>query len=80
MNDLFEPDTKAGPISVVAAPRLGTLLVQGLNVKYMAAQGASGTDTFVYQICNIDGVCDTATVTLTVAIEVDDGSTSTTIS
>lgn len=54
--------------AVVTAPAHGTAVVDTTNgnIAYTPAAGFSGTDTFVYEICDDDGATDTATVTVTV--------------
>jgi putative nucleotidyltransferase with HDIG domain len=50
-------------ISIVSGPPpgQGKIQIEGLRIKYQA-QGYSGPTSFVYQLCDQFGVCDTATV------------------
>ena len=51
----------------------GTFVIRIVDlVTYTPNAGFQGTDTFTYRICDMDGTCDTATVTVTVAAA-DDG-------
>ncbi|MCA9388352.1 tandem-95 repeat protein, partial [Candidatus Berkelbacteria bacterium] len=56
-------------ITVITPPTNGTItninLLNG-DVSYTPNTGFVGTDTFVYEICDNDGLCDTATVTITI--------------
>jgi len=53
--------------NVVANPANGTVIVN-LNgsIEYRPNTGFTGTDTFVYELCNPQGNCDSATVTIEV--------------
>lgn len=68
-------------LSIITPPLPGTVgIALGTgDVTYMPAAGFVGVDTFVYQICDDDGACDTATVTITVIgtapVAVDDTDT-----
>ncbi|GMW08271.1 MAG: hypothetical protein AMXMBFR8_30670 [Nevskiales bacterium] len=61
-------------VSITTAPTKGNAVVNGspgnqagVNVTYTANSGASGTDTFEYEVCSSGGTpCDSATVTLNV--------------
>ena len=68
-NDLFptypvDPDS----LSIVSGPSNGSTSFHPTHpwVGYAPAADWHGTDSFVYQICNTNGACDTATVTITV--------------
>jgi len=50
----------------VLGPEHGTVKVAGQNLLYDPADGFVGTDTMRYQVCSTLGVCDQATVTVTV--------------
>jgi hypothetical protein len=54
-------------VSVQVFPQYGTLGIQGLGIfEYTPNAGFIGTDSFTYQICETDGQCDAATVTIIV--------------
>ncbi len=54
-------------LSLTAPPSNGTLEPTGNNAfTYTPNEGFTGTDTFTYEICDPDGQCDEATVTITV--------------
>ena len=56
-------------MAIVAAPSVGTAMIQGLNIRYTAPSGVGTlTTSLVYEICNYDAECDTATVTITVDV------------
>jgi hypothetical protein len=47
----------------------GTFVIRIVDlVTYTPDAGFHGTDTFTYRICDMDGTCDTATVTVTVKV------------
>ncbi|MCY9879266.1 cadherin-like domain-containing protein [Vibrio natriegens] len=53
--------------SVVVEPEYGTVTDNGDGTfTYIPAPNANGPDSFTYQICDTDGLCDTATVYLDV--------------
>jgi len=67
-NDLGLGDTPL-IVTVTSGPGNGSTTVLGnLNIEYTPDPDWSGGDSFVYQVCDKDGLpdCDTATVTLTV--------------
>ena len=53
-------------LSVITPPDHGTFRINWNRIRYFASKDFRGTDTFVYRICDNDGLCDTATVTVTV--------------
>jgi hypothetical protein len=56
-----------GSVAVVRGPARGTATVDLTGqVTYTPAADWNGTDVFEYQICDAGGLCDTATVTVTV--------------
>lgn len=57
-----------GSVRVTSGPANGqiTSVVDGV-VSYTMRRGFTGTDSFVYRVCDVRGLCDTATVTLTKA-------------
>ena len=69
-NDAFGPSGPApATMAIVAAPSVGTAMIQGLNIRYTAPSGVGTlTTSLVYEICNYDAECDTATVTITVDV------------
>ena len=53
--------------SIVRVPSNGTLINNGDgSFTYTSNANYNGTDSFDYRICDTDGLCDTATVTITV--------------
>jgi gliding motility-associated-like protein len=55
-------------VAIVNLPTNGTVLVNtGGSVTYTPDTDFIGEDTFTYQVCDNNGLCDTATVTVTVA-------------
>ena len=53
--------------NVVANPANGTVIVNlDGSIEYRPNTGFIGTDTFVYELCNPQGNCDSATVTIEV--------------
>lgn len=65
-----DPDGELNPacVMIVTQPQHGTVVVNPTNghVTYTPANGFTGTDTFVYEVCDDDGLKDTATVTIDV--------------
>lgn len=64
-----DPDNNLDPssISITANPANGTAAAAGPGqITFTPATGFSGNDTFTYQICDTQGACDTATVTVSV--------------
>ncbi|UJW92748.1 Ig-like domain-containing protein [Vibrio parahaemolyticus] len=58
----------ASSVSIIDAPSLG--VVEVLNdgsIVYTPAPNANGNDTFTYQVCDTEGACDTATVSVHIA-------------
>ncbi len=53
-------------LAVVSAPANGTAVVNGSQITYTPAANYSGSDSFTYRICDNDGDCDTAMVTITI--------------
>ena len=80
-NDDFGGDgPSTGTISVVTAPQHGTATVDDGGtpndptddtIVYTPDPGYTGTDSFDYQICDSNGDCVTATVTITVVPDAD---------
>lgn len=58
-----------GSVTVVSGPNNGSIIsinpATG-NITYNPNSNFFGTDTFTYQVCDNDGACSTATVTVTV--------------
>ncbi len=66
----FDPDGTLPPGSVILAtqPQSGSVTVNADGtLTYTPAADFSGTDSFSYQICDAEGLCATATVTLAIA-------------
>ncbi len=54
-------------VSVVSNPANGAVVINGDNsITYTPNGGFNGNDTFTYEVCDTDGDCDQATVTITV--------------
>ena len=54
-------------VEVVSGPSNGTVVNNGDgSITYTPNQDYVGEDEFTYQICNLDGLCDTAIVSITV--------------
>ncbi len=73
--DLFVLDNdSAGPanenqqlnLHAISFPEYGILVSYPGGMQYLPNTDFNGTDSFTYQICDSDGACDTATVTLLV--------------
>ncbi|ULC58956.1 tandem-95 repeat protein [Flaviramulus sp. BrNp1-15] len=60
-------------VTAVTSPSNGTISIDPVTgeITYTPNAGFSGTDTFEYQVCDDDDVCDTAVVTITVVDVVD---------
>ena len=57
-----------GSVTVTVAPANGTVTVNADGtITYTPNANWFGTDTYTYQVCDDDGACDQATVTITVA-------------
>ena len=69
-NDSDTEDVTVDPtsVSITSAPANGTITAINADgsVEYTPDADFSGTDTFTYEVCDLDGACDTATVTVTV--------------
>jgi gliding motility-associated-like protein len=63
INDVFAAGVTAPTVSIVVAPKNGTVSVAGLNVLF-SGNGTLGADTFSYSVCNYCGNCDTSVVYL----------------
>jgi hypothetical protein len=61
-----DPDGDAFSITSNTQPAHGTVTLVGNQFVYTPNPGYEGTDVFTYQICDIHGACDVATVTITV--------------
>lgn len=51
-------------LTVVSQPAPGSASVSGGVISYQLPPGNHGDLTFAYRICDVNGLCDTATVTL----------------
>ena len=69
-NDVPETgDLNPFATEIVDPPSRGTVAVHGLTIRYTPNPGESaGVDSFVYRTCDEGPSCDTATVTLTLAV------------
>ena len=67
---IFDADGTLDPasVTVISGPSNGGTSVNPVTgeVTYTPNLGFTGTDVFVYEVCDNDGDCDTATVTITV--------------
>jgi hypothetical protein len=64
-------DLDVTSLRVVTAPADGAAVVESEAVRYTPDADFYGADSFVYEVCDLAGLCDSATVTLTVR-SVDD--------
>ncbi|TLX70857.1 tandem-95 repeat protein, partial [Labilibacter sediminis] len=55
-------------VSIVSGPQNGNVIVESLTgeITYTSDEDFSGNDSFIYSICDTNGACDNATVTITV--------------
>ncbi len=62
-------DVDGDPLTptITGQPTSGSAAVMGSVVRYTPTFGAAGTYTFGYRVCDPGGLCDDATVTVTVA-------------
>ena len=69
MFDVRDIDSQVLTFAVTTAPRRGTVAIDAdmWTFVYTPAAGTSGRDTFVVSVCDEDGLCDSATVTVDVA-------------
>jgi len=65
LND-FVPGT-FGQVTVLTSPVFGQVSVMDSTVSYAPFQDECGTDELLYELCNTDGVCDTATLVVNIA-------------
>lgn len=63
-----DPDGDLDPesLTIVTPPAHGEAIIGGGRVRYRADTGFQGTDTFVYRVCDLTGLCDSAKVTVLV--------------
>jgi gliding motility-associated-like protein len=61
-------DDGVASLTVITDPSNGTYLVNATNdsISYTPNDGYFGTDVFQYQVCDVDGDCSVASVTITV--------------
>jgi uncharacterized repeat protein (TIGR01451 family) len=62
-------DPDGGPLTFQGPPTPpahGTAVIAGSAVRYTPVAGFTGTDTFTYVACDLEGFCDAALVTVTV--------------
>lgn len=69
-NDSDPDNNLSDTVAVVNPPSNGAVICNDGDCTYTPAPGFSGTDEFDYRICDTAAVCDTATVTITVAAPV----------
>ena len=51
---------------IVFQPQNGTTTITPTGITYTPANGTTGVDTFIYEVCDEDGLCDTAEVRVNV--------------
>ncbi|MCW3785920.1 Ig-like domain-containing protein [Plebeiibacterium sediminum] len=58
-------------LSLLSQPTNGVCTVESLTgeITYVPNEGFSGTDSFIYQICDDEGLCSSATVTVNVSLQ-----------
>jgi hypothetical protein len=62
-----DPDGDPLTVTAVGQPANGTVVINnGINVTYTPNPDFNGTDSFIYQVCDPGGGCDTATVTVNI--------------
>ena len=73
-NDSDVEGLDVATLAIVTPPSAGTAIVSGAEIIYTPPIAFSGTTSLVYQVCDIDGACDTATLTIDVnaPVGVDD--------
>ena len=59
-------DLNVASLRIVTPPRRGTATLGGGRITYFPDANIHGTDTFTYEICDDDGRCDSARVTVTI--------------
>jgi hypothetical protein len=65
-DDFGGTDIDIATLTITIDPTHGNVKVAGENLLYEPAPGFVGIDTMTYQVCSVTGVCDLATVTVTV--------------
>ena len=74
-NDIdVDADLDADSLRVTVGPTTGDASVAGASVIYDPDEDVSGSDTFTYAVCDLTGLCSTATATLSIT-PVNDGPT-----
>ena len=61
-----DPDGDPLALTSVSAPSSGSTSISGASVVFTPQEGFSGTASFGYTVCDPDGLCDSATVTVSV--------------
>ncbi len=58
-------------LEIITEPIYGSYTIESLTgeVTYTSNLGYSGTDSFIYQICDTEGLCSTATVNISVSLQ-----------
>ncbi|RNI31007.1 lectin-like domain-containing protein [Rufibacter latericius] len=70
-NDSHTKQEPIGLTKVMTAPKNGTAIVSNNQIVYTANRGFSGTDTFVYEVCeNASGQCYSKCATASVTMQV----------
>ncbi|MFK7904519.1 MAG: SdrD B-like domain-containing protein, partial [Chitinophagales bacterium] len=66
LNNDSDPDGDQLTITSFSQPISGTLILNGDIFEYTPFDGFEGEDSFIYQVCDYQGVCAEATVTIQV--------------
>ncbi|MCC6621171.1 MAG: tandem-95 repeat protein [Deltaproteobacteria bacterium] len=66
LNDTDPNDDPLSISRIVTAPTNGTATLEGTNIRYVPGRDYNGTDSLVYEVCDADARCDTATVSIIV--------------
>ncbi len=58
-------------VSLITEPRYGDYSIESLSgeIKYIPQEGYVGSDSFIYQICDSNGLCATATVSISINLK-----------
>ena len=67
-DDFGTSSPELASLAVVSPPSKGTTSINGAAIHYTPGFLQSGTDSFTYRICSISGSCDTAVVTVVIAV------------
>jgi hypothetical protein len=65
-DDPIEGELQGDTITIIENPTIGGVVVQNNELVYTPFDNVTGQDTFVYEVCNTNDLCDQATVTVDV--------------